>query len=533
MNVFKRVWNALTEPGDPRSTRTLFFGRNKTAGVPVTHENALTYSPVWRAVNLISQNIAMLPWTVNQRDAQRNSQTLWTHPAYNLLALQPNEETNALTFRQVLIAWALTWGNGYAEIVRDRANRPAALWQLDPTRVRPDRTVAGKLIYEVSNGSAPNSIIEPANMYHLKGLGFDGLTGYSVIAYAARNIGHGIATEDFGGNFFRNGAHSNIVFEHPEKLSDKAYKNLTESLKEHYSGDNVFNPIVVEEGTKANPISIPPDDAQFLETKKHSVADVARWYGVPLHKMAEMDKSSFNNIEAENISFVTEALLYWIKSAEMEADIKLVSPAQRGRIYTKMNVNALLRGDTASRAKWYTAMSSIGAYTVNKVLQLEDENTIGAVGDKNLVQMNLTTLENAGKQSEPDTETTPPIEEDEQAGEEAEGEATARAILVANAGRIISRCAHRAEEALKNYDGDRDGLIKYLDKFSAGQRDYMRKELATPIEAFNLKIDLDQFIEISLAEQKNIVLEAFDNGGHMFHVEPSRFVDDLLETRAP
>ena len=122
MNVFKRVWNALTEPGDPRSTRTLFFGRNKTAGVPVTHENALTYSPVWRAVNLISQNIAMLPWTVNQRDAQRNSQTLWTHPAYNLLALQPNEETNALTFRQVLIAWALTWGNGCLLYTSDAAD---------------------------------------------------------------------------------------------------------------------------------------------------------------------------------------------------------------------------------------------------------------------------------------------------------------------------------------------------------------------------------------------------------------------------
>lgn len=532
MNIFKKLFDRQTNESEPRSPLILFFNRNQTAGEPVTHENAYTYSPIWRAVNLISNHIATMPWNVMERQADMTKKHLWTHPAQNLLNLIPNDETDAISFKTTMVAWALTWGNGYAEIERDRAGRPANLWQIDPTRVRPDRDASGRLVYEVNNGTAANSYLNPRDLYHLKGLGYDGLVGYSVIAYAAKTIGLGMATESFGSKFFSNGAHSNVIFEHPENLSDKALEHLKESIKEKYSGDNAFNPMIIEEGMKAEQITIPPEDAQFLETRKFSVADVARWYGIPLHKLHEMDKSSFNNIEQQNIEYVTDALLPWVRRSEMEADIKLISPAARNRVYTKMNLNALLRGDTAARGEWYTKMFNIGAYSPNKILELEDENPIGPEGDKHLVQLNLTTLDKAGEQNE--VQNTIPAKTDEEEEEEAaapgDETAAARAILMADAGRIISRSSHRAADALKRYDGDRAGLVKYLAKFADDQRKYMRNTLSVTLEAFGLSIDLDGFINTHIENETAAILNTFDSGGAMFHVEPATITEQLLES---
>jgi len=516
----------------------LYFGRKQTAGVPVTHETAMAYTAVWRAVNLISQSVAMMPWTVMQRDSSRQSETLWTHPAYSLLDLQPNDEIDALTWRQTVLAWALTWGNGYAEIDRDLANRPGALWQLEPTRVNPDRTQNGRLVYDISNGTAANTVLDPSQMFHLRGLGFNGLQGYSVIAYAAKAIGLGLATEKFGSNFFANGAHSNIVIQHPEQLSDTALKHLQDSLQQKYGGDSSHTPMVLEEGMTSTQITIPPDDAQFLETRKFQVAEIARIYGVPLHKLHEMDKSSFNNIEQQNIEFVSDALMIWVKRFELEANIKLISPAARGRTYTKLNVNALLRGDTKTRGEWYKMMTNIGAMSINEVRALEDENSIGSDGDKYMVQMNLTTVDKVGQEQTSNApQNAPPFETDEEEGGEGTEPdmelAAARTILVENFARIISRCDGRAKEALKNYDGDRDGLIRYLDNFKEDQRAYMRKQLETPTKAFKLNINLDRYIDQQIDDQVTSVLASFDTGTELFHVEPMIMVSQMMEYAQP
>ena len=531
MNFIKEIiYNRVSKWGSGHVTG---FWPRKQAGIVVTHDNALTYSAIWRSVSLISQQIAILPWTVNQRDNKRQTETLWTHPATRLLGTQPNEETDALAFRETLAAWALTWGNGYAEIVHDNANRPQELWQIEPSRVNPDRTRSGKLVYDVTNGAAQNSVLTPDKMFHLKGLGFDGTTGYSVIAYAAKTIGLGLATEKFGSNFFENGAHAGGVLQHPGSLSDPAHKHLKESLADATNGSKSGAPLVLEEGMTWETISVPPDDAQFLETRKFGVAEVARWYGIPLHKLHEMDKSSFNNIEQQNIEFVTDALMPWIRRFEMEANIKLVSPAARGRIFTKMNVNALMRGDTKARGEWYKNQTTIGAMSVNEVRSFEDENGIGPDGDKYIVQMNLTTLDKVGEMNEPQNtlpDTTNAEESEADPGTEGDQEPAARIILAEAAERIAARCRHRAKEALKNYDGDRQGLINYLDSFISDQEQYMAKQLETTIKAFGLKIDIDQFIKQQASEQAAAIVSAFDTSGEMFHVEPNTMVDQLIES---
>lgn len=515
------------------------FGR-RSAGVVVTQDNALTYSALWRCVNLVSQSIGALPWQVNEREidstGRKSTRQLIQHPAASLLDLAANDEVSAQHWRETLIAWALTWGNGYAEIERDRANRPVALWQIEPDRVNPDRTESGRLVYDISNGRGSNTVLESSDVFHLRGLGFDGLVGYSVVGLAARTIGLGLATENFGSDFFGNGAHVGGVFEHPNSLGDQAIKHLKASIKERQGGANQMSPMILEEGMKYTPTSIPPDDAQFLETRKFNVAEIARWYGVPLHKLHEMDKASFNNIEHQSIEFVQDALIPWVRRLETEANLKLVSRSNRGRVFTKLNLNSLLRGDMESRDKHYQTMANLGAFSVNDILELEDRNPIGPEGDKRLVQLNQTTLDKIGEDNVEDqnnlSNATNAQESDED-NEQAENRATAREIMVRAMARSLSRENHRAADALSRYDGDRDGLIAWMDKFYNQHRDYMRDALILPLQSVkteNGEQCLENWLDIHITTARLEILEAFDSADDLtFTGQADSFVDMLLE----
>lgn len=486
MNIIPRfIKNQLSkwQSGGTRAGRLFFPSWTRTAGEIVNHETALTYSAVWRAVNLISESIACLPWTVRER-LQENGRTrnepLYRHPAFNLLDIAPNDETDAFQWRQAIIAHGLTWGNGYAEITRDLSRRPAELWLIEPDRVRLDRDQAGRIIYEVSNGAGANSIIPAADMFHLKGPGFDGLVGYSVISYAARSIGLGMATEQFGADFFSNGANPSMILQHPGKLGDEAIKHLKDSVKSAVSGRNKLSPFVLEEGMSVEKWTIPPEDAQFLETRKFNIGEVARWFGVPLHKLHEMEKATFNNIEQQNIEFVTGSLLTWIKRLESEADIKLISRQSRGRVYTKINMNALLRGDTGARGEWYKSMREMGVFSANDILELEDRNPIGPEGDKRLVQLNLTTLERVGENEQPNPNATPTPEMDQPPGRSPGPENSEPAAPVAVVGAVVKK-AHtrqllRINDALENKKTLKE-FADYLEKFGADQARYWRKNL--------------------------------------------------------
>ena len=482
----------------------------KQAGVFVNEDIALTYSAVWRAVNLISQSISILPWTVNHRrsisEGGFKRVRLFNHPVSNVLDLSVNSEMSSQTFRESIIAHALTWGNGYAEIERDGANRAMAMYLLDPNRVTPDRDSEGRLIYKVKNNGREDTILNARDMYHIKGLGFDGITGYSVIGYASRTVGLGLATEEFGSTFFQNGASFNGVFQHPQALGDDAIKHLRESLTDTHGGvANSNKPLILEEGMTWTATSIPPNDAQFLETRKFTVVEVARWYGIPVHKLMEMDSATFSNIEHQSIEFVNDALMPWIKRLETEADLKLVSPRNVGRIYTKLNVNALLRGDSKARSEWYKTMANLGVYSINEIRALEDENPIDD-GDKRLVQLNLTTLEKVGE------DIVQPVQPDPFApDEEPEEETPQQRVLIETIARVQSRERHRAIDALKRYDGDRDGLVKWMDKFYSQHKDYMLENLENPTNAVIENIDVDQFSINHIDVARLIILDAFDN----------------------
>lgn len=499
------IQNKLVKLLPPRLARTLFIPV-KEAGVPVTYDTAMTYSAVWRSINLISQSIAALPWSINSRtigaDGSKKTTPLYANPVYSLLDVAPNDEMDSFSFREILIAYALSWGNGYAEIERDGAGRPIALWHIESSRVKPDRDESGRLVYIVNNSGAGNDVVIPAaDMFHLKGLGFDGLVGYSVISIMARTIGMGLATEQFGSSFFENGAHIGGVLEHPNALGTEALENLKKSLNEKNGGINANNPLILEEGMKWTSIGVPPDDAQFLETRKFQISEVARWFGVPLHKLNEMDSSTFSNIEHQAIEFVTDTLTAWVKRLEIEANIKLVPRAKRVKVFTKINLNGLLRGDMKTRGAFYKLMANLGALNVNQIRAYEDLNGIGPEGDKYLVQLNQTTLEKIGEDVPRGTSDNVPRGTPEET------------VLEEALDRVLARENHRAVAALKKYKGDSSGMAAWVSGFYEEHAQYIAVQLVNVFDVAGVEISVDEYVSEHVETSMVALIDYFDNNG--------------------
>lgn len=412
MNLLQRIRAIFRD----RPTQTRVYIGQSQAGVQVTEDTALTFGAWFAAVSLISRTVASLPWGVYQKTAAGREEMFGT--VSWLLNNQPNPEMTAFSFREALIAHVLNWGNGYAEIVFDLAGRPSQLWLIAPDRVCPERAQDGRLVYRVTNGDGSQTFLEAWQVLHVHGLGFDGIMGYSPVRMAARSIGVGIAQETFAQAFYGNGAAFGTIVELPTKsLSPEQIAVAERELNDKGRGPaKAFTTKVVPQGSKPHNLTMPLQDAQFIESRKLSVTEIARWLGLPPHKIADLDRSTNNNIEHQGIEFVQDAVVPWCVRLEQEANVKLIGARSQGRVYTKMTVSGLMRGDAKSRAEFYKDMVSIGAMSINEVRALEELNGIGEAGDARLVQLNQTTLEhlvaNPGMKASGTPTPAPPPEDD-------------------------------------------------------------------------------------------------------------------------
>lgn len=391
MGLWQTIKSALTTKSDPQQVRYVFVP-TRHAGVHVDHDTALKFSAVFRAISYIAQSIACLPWMVIQERGEKKTR-LFTHQVAKLLHQRPNPEMNAITFRETMVAWALSWGNGYAEIETDRAGRPVALWPLAPDRVQVKRDrETQEIVYEVNNYFGGATYLPPWKVFHLHGLGFDGLVGYSVISLAARSIGISIAAEELGEDFFANGLVSTGYLKMPGKLSPTGVEAVKTEIREKFLGHGKrWTPPVFQEGLEWSEMSIKPEDAQMLQTREFQVTDIARWFGLPPHKLGQLVKTSYASQEMASIEVVNDALLPWVIRLEQEANFKLFKPAEL--LYTKLNLTSLLRGDNKTRAEFYEKMRNTGVFSVNDILRLEDMDPIGPEGDARIVMNNMITLE--------------------------------------------------------------------------------------------------------------------------------------------
>ncbi len=360
----------------------------------VDEDRALSYAAVWACVRIISETLAAMPWPVMEKKSDGSRERLDDHAVHGLLNERANLDTTSFDFKQSLIAHVLTWGNGYAEIDRSANGTISNLWQLAPDRVRPTRNDAGQLVYEVMEASGETTVLPGRKVLHLRGLGFDGIQGYSVIRMAAQSIGLGIATERFGSDFFGNGAHPSMIVTHPGTLNEATINRMRDSVKAAAGAGNWLNPMIFEEGVTATQMGIPPEEAQFLETRKFQITEIARWFRVPPHKLADLERATFSNIEQQAIEFVTDTIMPWAVRFEQEVNSKLL-PRSPG-VFTKINLNGLLRGDIKSRYDAYAVGRNWGWLSANDVRRLEDLNPIDG-GDDYMAPLNMTLLDKVGE----------------------------------------------------------------------------------------------------------------------------------------
>lgn len=398
-----------TEPRHLTESRIPFSGRT-LAGVAITPDTAVTVSAVWACLRYLSQTVAVLPWHV-MRDGERGAEVQYRHTVDYLLAKRPNAEWSSFQFRETLTHWALRWGNGYAEIERDDLGRPFALWPVHPDRVDVCRALdatasgsgrairAGSIYYEVTNGSGGKVVIAPEDMFHIRGFG-EGPLGVNVIQYAAQSIGWARAAQLFGATFFGNGMNVAGVVINKTPLGIDARKRQRAEFEQLYKGvRNANRTAIIDNDADWKPIGVDPQKSQLVEVHQHLVEEICRWFGVPPHKVMHLMRSTFSNIEHQAIEVVVDSVAPWVKRFEDEADFKLFGQNRQG-LYTKMNMRALMRGDAKTRGEYYKLMREVGAYSANRILELEDENIIGPPGDKHVMQSQYTTLERIGEAPE-------------------------------------------------------------------------------------------------------------------------------------
>ena len=405
MGILSGLFHSRDKPQNATagSGYSFFFG-GTTSGKAVNERSAMQMTAVYSCVRILAEAIAGLPLHLYRYGAGDSKEKAVGHPLYRLLHDEPNPEMTSFIFRETLMTHLLLWGNAYAQIVRNGKGEVLGLYPLMPNKMSVDRDIDGRLWYTYtrSTDEAPTmkgSTVKlyPYEVLHIPGLGFDGLVGYSPIAMAKNAIGMGMACEEYGARFFANGAAPGGVLEHPGTVKDP--QKIRESWNSVYKGSsNAHRIAVLEEGMKYTPIGISPEQAQFLETRKFQINEIARIFRVPPHMVGDLEKSSFSNIEQQSLEFVKYTLEPWVIRWEQSIMRALLTAQEKEQYFVKFNLEGLLRGDYQSRMNGYAIARQNGWMSANDIRRLENLDQIPKEdgGDLYLINGNMLPLASAG-----------------------------------------------------------------------------------------------------------------------------------------
>ncbi len=405
MNIFTGLFRSRDKPANRVGGGWSFQFGSTVSGKTVNERTAMQTTAVYACVRILAEAVAGLPLHIYRSRSDGGKERVPQHPLFPLLHDEPNPEMTSFVFRETLMSHLLLWGNAYAQVVRNGRGQVIALYPLLPNKMDVTRSTNGELLYTYYR-DADESGIKPEGGYvtlrrdevlHIPGLGFDGLIGYSPIAMAKNAIGMSLATEEYGASFFANGANPGGVLEHPGVIKD--IQRVKDSWNTAYQGSaNAHKVAVLEEGMKFQAIGIPPEEAQFLETRKFQIDEIARIFRVPPHMVGDLEKSSFSNIEQQSLEFVKYTLDPWIVRWEQSLQQSLLLPSEKSSLMIRFNLDGLLRGDYQSRMQGYSVGIQNGFYSVNDVRQLEDMNLLEDAegGNLHFVNGNMVKLKDVG-----------------------------------------------------------------------------------------------------------------------------------------
>ena len=388
------------------SGQTFVFGR-ADSGERVDEKSAMQIATVYACVRLLAETVAGLPLHLYRtKDGGSAKERAMDHPLYKLLYRQPNPEMTSFSFREVMMTHLLLWGNCYAQIIRDGKNGVLGLYPLLPENIEIDRDDKGQIFYiyhaytdEKPGENNKDIYFRRDEIFHVPGLGFNGLVGFSPIAMMKNALGTTLAVEKYGSSFFKNGAQPSGVLEHPGVLKDPS--KIRENWSAVYGGaNNAHKVAVLEEGMQYKAISLPPEDSQFLSTRQFGVNEICRIFRVPPHMVQDLEHATFSNIEHQSIDFVVHTLTPWLVRFEQAIIKDLLIGDEQDVLFPKFNVDGLLRGDYQSRMQGYATGISNGFLSPNDIHRLENWDLIPAEkgGDDYYLNGGYVRLEDAGKQ---------------------------------------------------------------------------------------------------------------------------------------
>lgn len=414
MSLIRQLFKSRDKPVKNNffhSAYSFLFGPT-TSGKTVNEKTAMQTTAVYACVRILAEAIASLPLSVYQTTGLGKEKAT-NHNLYHLLHDEPNPEMTSFVFRETLMSHLLLWGNAYAQIIRDHNGKVLSLYPLLPNKMSVNRDSRGNIYYVYTRDSDETPslagygefYLSDHEVLHIPGLGFDGLIGYSPIAMAKNAIGMSLATEEYGASFFANGATPGGVLEHPGIVKDP--QRVRESWNSVYQGTkNAHKVAVLEEGMRYQSIGISPEQAQFLETRKFQINEIARIFRVPPHMVGDLEKSSFSNIEQQSLEFVKYTLDPWVTRWEQAMQKALLLPGEKSQYFIKFNVDGLLRGDYQSRMNGYAIARQNGWMSANDIRELENMNLISQEegGDIYMVNGNMLKLKDVGAYAKENTE---------------------------------------------------------------------------------------------------------------------------------
>lgn len=374
----KGFFRTVSYMSDPDAwLRQFFYGRDSASSVAVNEKTALAYTVFWACIKVISESFASTPIILYEQKDNISSKAK-NHPQYNLLHSQPNPEMTAYQFKEMLMGQLLIYGNIFINIVRDSSGYVKELWPLLSWKMRVRRDiVTQQKIYQYTLPNNEMIILNPKNILHITGIMFDGIQGEHPILYSREAIGLGLAAEEYGNRFFANDARPGGIIEVPGRLSAEASARLRISWENaHKDLENKHRVAILEEGTKFKEVGLSPELAQFLETRKFQISEIARFFRIPPHLIGDLDKATFSNIEQQSIEFTKYTMLPHFVKWEQAFNINLLTPADQKLYYYEFMMDGLLRGDIDSRYKAYRIAREIGVMNSDEIRKKENMNPI-------------------------------------------------------------------------------------------------------------------------------------------------------------
>jgi|WetSurMetagenome_2_1015567.scaffolds.fasta_scaffold28300_2 HK97 family phage portal protein len=483
-----------------------------SSGINVDAETSLGLSAFYDGVRLLAWTRAQLPLNVYRREANGDRAIDSDHPIYNLIHTRPNRNMTSSVYREMEMKYVLLWGDSISWIERDNAGVPIALWPLHPGSVKIQLWTGTKqLQYDISSVQDPptnEKMLRAENVLHVPGFGFDGLRGRSVIGYAREQLGSALAAQQFGASFWGNGARPGVVIRHPGRIKDaEGFKARWEGI--HKGPMNSGRTAILEDNADIKEIGMPLEDAQFLQIREHDVAEVARWLGLPPHKLGDLRRATFSNIAEQNIEFV-QAILPWLNRFEQEYDAKLFLDAEQQSMFVEHVVDGLLAADPEKQNNAFATALQNGWMSRNEVRRLKNLNSIGEEGNIHTVQVNLVPIDKLGEvvtakaaqgSVAPATGAKQPMQDVGKSAAEV-----ARASLIDSVERVIARETWEVIEASKRPEP----FLKWMDRFYQSWPDKMRSRLvavSAVCQSAGIAFDPAHFVSVHSSAAKAALLE--------------------------